>query len=222
MRAEVRERCAPRGEPANLARCREKTGETLRQGLAYLGTEARSGVHPGRVVMAVRQHLPDEAITVLDGGNTTLAGVAFHPIRSSPSFLYSVKTGYLGTGLPFAVGARLAAPERPVCLITGDGALGFHAMELETAVREELPLVVVVAVDDAWGMEKTAFLAGGYAAADWQGRGIDLARVSYDELARSMGCRGIRVERVEELEKALAEATAADRPTVIHMRADPE
>jgi len=220
--AEVRERCAPRGEPANLARCREKTGETLRQGLAYLGTEARSGVHPGRMVMAVRQHFPDEAITVLDGGNTTLAGVAFHPIRSSPSFLYSVKMGYLGTGLPFALGARLAAPERPVCLITGDGALGFHAMELETAVREELPLVVVVAVDDAWGMEKTAFLAGGYAAADWQGRGIDLARVSYDELARSMGCRGIRVERVEELEKALAEATAADRPTVIHVRVDPE
>ncbi len=221
----VRARGAARGAPPDLARYREKTGETMQTGIGYLGTPCTSGANPGKMVMAVRQHFPPDAITVLDGGNTTLTGVAFHPILSSPSFLYSVKMGYLGTGLPFAMGAQLAAPERPVCLISGDGAFGFHVMELETAVREELPITVVVAVDDAWGMEKTAFVALGYGASDWERRGIDLASVAYDELARSLGCHGERVERDEEMEPALARCRRANesgKPALIHVQVDRE
>lgn len=218
----LRRRGPARGAPADLARYRERSAATMQQGIAYLGQPATRGVHPGRMVMAVRQHFPREAITVLDGGNTTLTAVAFHPILSSPSFLYSVKMGYLGTGLPFAMGAKLAAPDRPVCLITGDGAFGFHPMELETAVREELPIVVVVAVDDAWGMEKTAYLAQGLGAADWERRGIELAPVRYDGLARELGCHGERVERDEDLAPALARAVAAGRPAVLHVAVDRE
>lgn len=218
----VGKRIAPRGEPADLARYRQKSAETMQTGVAYLGSKCTAGVHPGHMVMAVRQQFPAEAITVLDGGNTTLTGVAFHPILSSPSFLYSVKMGYLGTGLPFALGAKLAAPDRPVCLITGDGAFGFHPMELETAVRESLPVVIVVAVDDAWGMEKTAYLALGHAASDWAHRGIDLGRVAYDDMARSLGCHGERVERDEQLAPALARAVASGRPAVLHVQIDRE
>lgn len=218
----VRERTPARGAPTDLARYREKSAETMQTGAAYLGSACKDGVSPGHMVMAIRQHFPADAITVLDGGNTTLAGVAFHPILSSPSFLYSVKMGYLGTGLPFALGAKLAAPDRPVCLITGDGAFGFHPMELETAARENLPMVVVVAVDDAWGMEKTAYVASGHGAADWARRGIDLAPVAYDDLARSLGCHGERVERIEDLAPALARATASRKPAVLHVRVDHE
>jgi acetolactate synthase-1/2/3 large subunit len=216
----VRSRTGPRSEPPDLERYREKTGETMQTGIQYLGTECTTGVNPGQMVMGVRQKFPPESITVLDGGNTTLAGVAFHPILSSPSFLYSVKMGYLGTGLPFAMGAKLAAPDRPVCMITGDGAFGFHVMELETAARESLPLVVLVAVDAAWGMEKTAYVSQGYDAADWKNRGIDLAKVSYDEMARSLGCHGERVEKIEDLEPALDRALAAGKPAVIHVEVD--
>ena len=218
--AALRARSKPRAEMADLARYRGESAKTMQQGIGYLGQPCTTGVNPGRMVMAVRQLFPPEAVTVLDGGNTTLTGVAFHPILSSPSFLYSVKMGYLGTGLPFAMGAKLAAPGRPVCLITGDGAFGFHPMELETAAREELPLVVVVAVDAAWGMEKTAFLAQGYGAADWQHRGIDLAEVRYDDLARSLGCHGERVARDEELRPALERALASGKPAVIHVDVD--
>jgi acetolactate synthase-1/2/3 large subunit len=109
-----------------------------------------------------------------------------------------------------------------VCLITGDGALGFHAMELETAVREELPVVVIVAVDDAWGMEKTAYLAQGLGAADWERRGIELAPVRYDGMAKSLGCHGEYVERIEELQPALERAVAARRPAVVHVQVDRE
>jgi acetolactate synthase-1/2/3 large subunit len=218
----VRARSKPRAEPAGLARYRAESAKTMQQGIAYLGQPCTTGVNPARVVMAVRQLFPPDAITVLDGGNTTLTGVAFHPILSSPSFLYSVKMGYLGTGLPFALGAKLAAPGRPVCVITGDGAFGFHPMELETAAREDLPVVVVVAVDAAWGMEKTAFVAQGYGAADWQHRGIDLTEVRYDDLAKSLGCHGERVERIEDLTPALERALAARRPAVVHVEVDRE
>jgi acetolactate synthase-1/2/3 large subunit len=216
----VRRRVGARSEPPDLARYREKTNETMQHGIGYLGSECSEGVNPGHMVMAVRQKFPAEAITVLDGGNTTLTGVAFHPILSSPSFLYSVKMGYLGTGLPFALGAQLASPDRPVCLITGDGAFGFHVMELETAARESLPVVVIVAVDAAWGMEKTAYLAQGYSAADWKNRGIELGHVAYDEMARSLGCHGERVEKAEEMEPALDRAIASGGPAVIHVKVD--
>ena len=218
----VRSRTSPRAEPPDLARYREKTNETMKTGIGYLGTECTTGVNPGQMVMAVRQKFPPESITVLDGGNTTLTGVAFHPILSSPSFLYSVKMGYLGTGLPFAMGAKLAAPGRPVCMITGDGAFGFNLMELETAARENLPIVVLVAVDAAWGMEKTAYLAQGYSAADWENRGIELASVSYDVVAKGLGCHGERVERMEELEPALDRSLASGKPAVIHVQVDRE
>ncbi len=115
---------------------------------------------------------------------------------------------------------RLAAPGRPVCAIVGDGAFGFHVMELETAVREGLPVVVVVAVDDAWGMEKSAFGAWGYGPADWAGRGIDMARVRYDEIARGMGCHGESVRVQEELGPALERAIAAGKPAVLHVQVD--
>ena len=158
---------------------------------------------------------------MLDGGNTTLTGVAYHPIYVPDGFLYSVKMGYLGTGLPFALGARLAAPGRPVYAVVGDGAFGFHAMELETAVRESLPVVVVVAVDDAWGMEKSAFGAWGCGEAEWAGRGIDMARV----LRRDRAGDGLPrqwVQAQDELGPALERAIASGKPAVVHVQVDHE
>ncbi len=218
----VRRRGARRDRGADLARYREQSAQTMAVAMTYLGTSTTAGVHPGHMVMTVRQHCPPETITVLDGGNTVLTGVAFHPILRPNSFLYSVKMGYLGTGLPFALGARAAAPDRPVCLITGDGALGFNLMELETAVRERLPVTVVVAVDQAWGMEKTAFRAQGFDAPDWQERGIELAGVRYDRIAEAMGCHGEYVDTLDALAPALARCTAAGRPALVHVQIDAE
>ena len=218
----VRRRTAPRAAMADLARYREQSAQTMAQGMEYLGTSGTTGVNPGHMVMTLRQLFPADAITVLDGGNTTLSAVAFHPILGPDSFLYSVKMGYLGTGLPFALGAKLAAPGRPVCLITGDGAMGFNVMELETAARERVPIVVVVAVDDAWGMEKTAFVHQGFSPRDWEHRGIDLAKVSYDGVARMMGCHGERVDQIDQLAPAVERAVASGKPAVLHVQVDSE
>jgi acetolactate synthase-1/2/3 large subunit len=218
--AALRATAGARPPSAELGRYREQSAATMAQGMEYLAKEGRDGVNPGQLVMAVRQCFPPNTITVLDGGNTVLTGVAFHPILTSPSFLYSVKMGYLGTGVPFAIGAKLAAPGRPVCVISGDGAAGFHIMEMETAARERLPIVVVVAVDDAWGMEKTAFAAQGLGPEDWANRGIDLAPVRYDRIAEGLGCYAERVERIEQLAPALERAVATGRPALLHVQVD--
>jgi acetolactate synthase-1/2/3 large subunit len=218
----VRDKTGARAEMVDLPRYREQSATTIAKGIAYLSQPGKTGLNPGQMVLAVREHFPPETVTVLDGGNTTLTGVAYHPILAPDGFLYSVKMGYLGTGLPFALGARLAAPDRPVCAIVGDGAFGFNAMELETAVRENLPVVVVVAVDDAWGMEKTAFAVQGFGPNDWAGRGIEMSAVRYDDLARSMGCHGERVQTQDDLHPALERAIASRKPAVLHVQVDRE
>lgn len=183
--------------------------------------EAKVGMNPGQVVMALREALPRDTVIVADGGNTVLWTVALAPVFEPDSFLYSVKMGYLGTGVPFALGAKLAAPDRPVALISGDGAFGFNAMELETARRVGAAFLAVVMVDAGWGMERTAHRFQGVPDADAQGTELS-DEVRYDELARSLGCHGAYVDRIEDLPAAVADALASGLPAVIHAAIDPD
>jgi len=215
----IQERVEPRGKMPDLERYREVSAQTMMQGMEFLTADPENGLNPGQMVFAVRNFFPPESITVLDGGNTTLWGAAYHQIFQPHSFLYSVKMGYLGTGLPFAIGAKLAAPERPVCCITGDGALGFNVMELETALREEAPVIVVVSVDEGWGMERSAYTFQGYPPEEHHG--IDISgQVRYDLMAQSMGCYGEKVDDIEQLTPALERAAASGKPAVLHVRVD--
>jgi acetolactate synthase-1/2/3 large subunit len=217
----VRQRCQPRATIVDAERYAAMNAETVANATPFVLAEGDAGMNPGQVVMAVREAFPRDAVTVVDGGNTTLWSVALNPIYEPDSFLYSVKMGYLGTGLPFAVGAKLAAPGRPVYLITGDGAFGFNAMELETALREEAPITCVVAVDRGWGMERSAHRFKGVEA-DLH-RGTDIApEVRYDLLAESMGCHGEYVEAVEDLPEALRRCVESGRPAVVHAVVDQE
>jgi acetolactate synthase-1/2/3 large subunit len=215
----VRAKTEPRGEMPDLARYRELSSQTMQQGMQYLFAPAEKGMNPGQMVFNARNFFARDAVTVLDGGNTTLWGVAYNRIFEPNSFLYSVKMGYLGTGLPFAIGAKLAAPERQVYCITGDGAVGFNIMELETALRENVPLVVIVAVDDGWGMERSAYSFQGYPPE--QHYGIDLCgQMRYDLIAQGMGCYGEKVDSVDELPRALERATSSGKPALLHVVVD--
>lgn len=113
----------------------------------------------------------------------------------------------------------LLTKELHACVITGDGAVGFNIMELETAAREQV-IVVIVAVDDAWGMEKTAFIAQGLGPRDWANRGIEIGPVRYDGVAQSMGCHGEYVDQVDQLQPALERAVQSGKPAVIHVQVD--
>jgi acetolactate synthase-1/2/3 large subunit len=156
----------------------------------------------------------------MDGGNTTLWDIHYHISRKPRSVIYSMNYGHLGTGLPYSIGAKLACPEKQVYCVTGDSAFGFNIQELETAVRNNLPVIIIVAVDGAYGMEKTAQQRQFGRQAPWFGH--DHAPVRYDQVGFAMGCHGEFVEAVHELSPALERAEASGKPAVIHVVVDPD
>ena len=217
--AAVKTKTPPRADMPDLDRYRELTAQTMAQGFQYISAEPTHGVNPGQMVAAARDFFARDAVTVLDGGNTVLWGVAYNQIFETNSFIYSVKMGYLGTGVPMAIGAKLAAPERVVYCITGDGAVGFNIMEMETAVRENAPIVVIVAVDDGWGMERSAYTFQGYAPE--QQIGITLApQTAYDVIAQGLGCYAERVDQIDQMIPALERAVASGKPALLHVQVD--
>ncbi|MGQ9715814.1 MAG: thiamine pyrophosphate-dependent enzyme, partial [Anaerolineae bacterium] len=176
-------------------------------------------VHPLRLMREVREFVPREAISCVDGGNTAVWAHYMNRIYEPRTFLWAADSGHLGTGVPYAIGAKLARPEVPVYCITGDGSFGFNAMELETARRLGLPIVVIVANDHAWGMIK------GAQAAIYQGRyiGVDFSpETRYDKLAEALGCYGERVTEPAEIKPALQRAVASGLPAVLDVVLDPE
>ena len=217
--SKVKAKTAARSEMPDLARYRELTQETMTNGIQFLMAQPTRGLNPGQMVFNARSFFPRNAVTVLDGGNTTLWGVAFNQIYEPRSFLYSVKMGYLGTGIPFAIGAKLAAPERPVYCITGDGAAGFNIMEMETAVRENAPIIVLVAVDDGWGMERSAHNFGGIPTEQQQGVNLS-GETRYDLIAQGLGCYAEKVDAVEDLPASLQRAVDSGKPALLHVTVD--
>ena len=175
------------------------------------------GINPGRLVRIVRDFFPRNAITVQDGGNTSIWTVNYNPIYRPRSYLYTAKFGHLGTGLPYALGAKMAAPERPVYLITGDGAIGFNIQELETARRYELPVTVVVVCDSGWGMERSSQMfaqMGGMVETELY------AGTRYDRVAEAFGCHGEYVESEAEVRPALERATDSGKPALVQVMVD--
>ncbi len=110
-----------------------------------------SPVHPGRLAAEVARWLPEDAIISIDGGDTGLWAHLAFTHRQQRSLLWTGHYGHLGTGLPYAIGAKLANPERPSVLFTGDGAFGFNLQELETAASVGANVVVVINCDQRLG-----------------------------------------------------------------------
>ncbi|MBN1657704.1 MAG: thiamine pyrophosphate-binding protein [Anaerolineae bacterium] len=214
---EVKKRTPAREEHDRWETYRALSAEWRAQKEASL--YSREGdVNPGRMVQTVRQFFPRDAITVMDGGNTSLWTASFNPIYQPRSYLYTAKFGHLGTGLPYAIGAKLAAPERPVYLISGDGALGFNIQELETARRYGTKITVVVSCDSGWGMERSSQ----YFAQIANLVECDLSsETRYDLVAQAFGCHGELVQAPDELWPALERAAAADKPALVQVVIDP-
>lgn len=221
LSAEVASLSEPRDGVPDAERYAAIHEETVMGAAPHVMAEPTVGLNPGQMVMAIRELFPRDAVVVVDGGNTTLWAAALNPVYEPDSFLYSVKMGYLGTGLPFAIGAKLASPDRCVYLISGDGAFGFNPMELETALRVGAPVISIVSVDDGWGMERTAHRFQG--VPEEEAQGVALAgSTRYDDLARSLGCHGEFVESMDQLGPAVERCLAASVPSVIHVKVDPD
>lgn len=178
------------------------------------GAFGHSPMHPYSMMAEARKHIPDSAVIVTECG---LTGVYLNDVfeQRSNDYLWNVTFGLLGSGLPHAIGAKLAVDERPVCLITGDGGLGVHIMELETAVRHNVKILVIVNDDQSFAAELAALHAK-------MGKTPE-ARFAYsrfDKIMEALGGFGAYVEKIEEIGPAIRNALASDKTAVVQMRVD--
>ena len=173
-------------------------------------------IHPLALIDKVRSFFPRDAISVVDGGNTAIWAVYMNRVYEPRTFLWASDSGHLGTGLPYALGASLANPGKPVYCLTSDGAVMFNIQELETARRLNVPVIIIVANDMAYGMIK----AGQKLAYNSRFIGVDFSDARYDRIAEAMGCYGERVKDPQEITPALQRAVDSGRPALLDVIID--
>jgi acetolactate synthase I/II/III large subunit len=181
-------------------------------------TDDRAPLHPLRVYHELSQVLDRDAIVIGDGGDfVSFAGRVIETYEPG-CWMDPGPYGCLGSGPGYALAAKVAHPDRQVCLLLGDGAFGFAGMEFDSFVRHGLPIVGVMGNNGIWALEKhpMEFLYGYSVAAELQ------PRCRYDEVVRALGGHGELVERPDQLRPALERAFASGKPALVNVLTDPE
>lgn len=175
-------------------------------------------MHPRRALAEIREAMPQNAIVTLDTGNTCLQAADRLAHYAPLSLITPLDFGLVGFGLAAAIGAKAAAPERPVVAVMGDGAFGYTMIEIQTAVSHNLPIVVIALDNEAWGAEKA------YQQEFYGGRllGAEITSPRFDKFAELCGGQGIWVDGPGELGPALQQAIASGKTTVIQAKIDPK
>jgi len=212
---------SPRSEHAELQRWVKEDRERLAALTQQDFTTESGRVHTGEWVIEATKAMPQNAIHARDGGCTVIFTWTY--LQSKPhDVIWNQNFGCLGTGLPYAIGASVAdGGKRPVLFTTSDSAFLYHISELEVVQRLNLPMVIVVAVDNAWGLE-----VGVYKRTFGHGKttepGVHWSKnVRFDEIAKGLGCEGVYIDKGEELGAAVTAAFESGKPTVIHVPIDP-
>ena len=211
---EKKKKSGPRPE---MQDCRDAQNNWLEDFLKQ-GKSDSTPIHPLRMVQEVRDFFPRDAISIVDGGNIAVWAIYLNRIYESRTFLWPSDSGHLGVGTGYAIGSKLAHPDRDVYVISGDGAFMFNAQELETARRLGLAFTIAIANDRAYGMIK----AGQKGLYDERYVGVDFVDVRYDRIAEAMGCFGLRVEKPEDIAPALKKAKDSGLPAVLDIVIDPD
>jgi acetolactate synthase-1/2/3 large subunit len=183
-----------------------------------LMTSDAEPIHPARIYAELLRVLEDDAVVIGDGGDfVSFAGKYIEPGRPG-GWLDPGPFGCLGTGLGYAIAARLARPSAQIVLLLGDGAAGFSLMDADTLVRHRLPVVIVCGNNGAWGLEKHPMRAlyGYDVLADLQ------PGCRYDEVVRALGGAGELVTSPAGIAPALHRAFAANAPYLVNVVTDPE
>jgi len=175
-------------------------------------------VHPARIYGELLKVLDDDAVVIGDGGDfVSFAGKYIEPSRPG-GWLDPGPFGCLGTGLGYAIAARLARPSAQVVLMLGDGAAGFSLMDADTLVRHGLPVVIICGNNAGWGLERHPMRAiyGYDVAADLQ------PGCRYDKVVRALGGAGELVTAAADIAPALRRAFASGVPYLVNVVTDPE
>jgi acetolactate synthase-1/2/3 large subunit len=160
---------------------------------------------PQRVIGELQRNLPDDAIVTCDAGENRIMMTHFYQTKRHEGFLQAAGSGPMGFGIPAALGAKLVHPDRPVVAVCGDGGFAMTMNGLMTAIEQDIPIITVVFNNKALGWVLHG--SGRFAA--------EFNDFNHAEIAKAMGCRGVRVTDPAALGPALREALAARAPTVI-------
>ncbi len=181
---------------------------------------ASDPIHPIRLVAKIQEVVGEDAVYVVDGGDTSYFGQVGLFTKQKAGVIGSASglLGCLGTGIPFGIAAKLARPDKPVVVLNGDGSFGFNSMEFDTMVRHNIPVVVVVNNDCAWGMIKHSqeMSIGGERL-----QCAELGTRRYDLMVAGLGGHGEFVTKDEEIVPALKRAIASGKPACVNVMTDP-
>jgi acetolactate synthase-1/2/3 large subunit len=169
-------------------------------------------IHPLRLCKEVRDFLERDAILVVDGQEILNYGRQSIPTFVPGHRLNSGPFGTMGVGLPFGIGAKVAKPDTQVVVLHGDGSFGMNGLELDTAVRHRIPVLVVISLNGGWTADPDRFKPG-----------RNLGYTRFDEIARSLGAYGEFVEKPDDIRPALARAAravAGGQPAVVNVVTD--
>jgi len=177
-------------------------------------------IHPIRLVAQIQKVVGDDALYVVDGGDTSYFGLVGLQSRERSGVLVPSSTllGCLGTGIPYGIAAKLARPDKVVVVLNGDGSFGFNAMEFDTAVRHDIPIVCIINNDCAWGMIKHGqeMMLGKERL-----QCSDLGLRHYEKVVEGLGGHGEFVTKDEEIIPAIEKALASHKPACINVLTDP-
>lgn len=198
---------------AKLRAGHEQRASKLRLTMANAPPGSDGRLHPNKVLSALQDAMGSNAIVVTDGGDfLSFARIGL----SAPAMLDPGPFGCIGIGVPYGIAASLAFPDRPVVVATGDGAFGFNAIEVDTAVRHKAPVLIVVANNGAWQIE-----VHDQEVTHGKVVGTRLQFSDHAAMARSFGMHAERVETEEQLKPAILRALA-NRPALLDVVVTPE
>ena len=179
-----------------------------------------SPIHPIRLVAQIQKAVGDDAVYVIDGGDTQYFGLVGFTSREKAGVMATAAglLGCLGTGIPFAMAAKLVRPDKKVLLLNGDGSFGFNCMEFDTMVRHNIPVVCVINNDTAWGMIKhSQELSIGCDRLQCAELGVR----HYEKVVEGLGGYGEFVTEDEDIIPAIERAFESGKPACINVMADP-
>jgi acetolactate synthase-1/2/3 large subunit len=187
------------------------TDNERRERVAPIENSNQTPIHPLRLCKDLREVMDRDAILAVDGNEILHFGRQSIPTYLPGHRLNSGPTGCMGVGLPYAIGAKLAKPDKQVIALHGDGSLGMNIQDFDTAVRHNLPIVIVVSNNEGW----TARVEG------IRKPGRELGWTRFDEIAIAMGGHGEYVDSPKEIKPALERAFASGKPSIVNVRTDP-
>lgn len=165
------------------------------------------------LVEALRPLLDEKVIFLIDGGNIgQWVHMRLCQDRYPSHWLTCGASAVVGWGVPGAMAARLAHPKRRVLLLSGDGSIGFGLVEFESAARQGIPFVAIVADDSAWGI-----VLSGQEKRIGEGIASELGAVDYAQVARALGAYGVRLDNLADLPRAVQDGWSRDKPTLIQV-----